>query len=101
MIRLTAPNPKAMLATLSHKTKARHLNPEQSKGVKTPIQGVFYCLTKMVAPLVHPSILVARSGQPQGWPAPLPGVENPLRVAAQNISTFGGGYQPSAKEQPL
>ena len=100
MNRLTLPKRKTILISLSQKTRVRHLNPV-SKGVKTPNQGVFYCLKKMVAPAVRPIILVARSGQPQGWPAPLPGVENPLRVAAQNISTFGGGYQPSVKEKPL
>ncbi len=97
---LTRPKHKAILNPLSEKTKARTLNPE-SKGVKTPIQGVFYCPEKMVAPMVRPSILVARIGPLRSGPVPLPGVENPLRVAAQNLSTFGGGYQPSVKEQPL
>lgn len=100
MIRLTAPNRKAMLATLSQKTKAGIGTPF-SKGVKTPIQGVFYCLTKMVAPMVRPSILVARGGQPQGWPAPLPGSSNPLRVAAQRLEPLSGGLYLQAKEQPL
>lgn len=100
MILLTAPNPKAMLAPLSQKTEAGIGTPLR-KGVKTPNQGVFYCLKKMVAPLVRPSILVARSGQPQGWPAPFPGSSNPLRVAAQSLEPLCGGYQTSEKEQPL
>lgn len=99
-INLTLLNCGANLDRLSKKTKVGICNPF-SKGVKTPIQGVFYCLTKMAAPSVRPSILVARSGQPQGWPAPLPGIANLLRVAARRFATFGGGYQPSAKEQPL
>lgn len=80
----------AMLCSLSQKTEAGHLNPS-SNGVKTPIRGVFYCLPKIITALVRPIVMVARSGPPKGGPAPLPGVENPLRVAAQNFSTFGGG----------
>ncbi len=101
MIRLTAPNRKAMLVMLSKKTEVGRGTPLVSKGVKTPIQGVFYCLKKMVAPAVRPIILVARSGQPKGRPDPLPGSSNPLRVAAQSVEPLCGGYQPSAKEQPL
>ncbi|ANE54774.1 hypothetical protein [Methylomonas sp. DH-1] len=99
-INLTHPQHKTILISLSQKTKVGIGTP-LSKGVKTPNQGVFYCLKKMVAPAVRPSILVARSGQPQGWPAPLPGSSNLLRVAAQSLEPLSGGYQPSVKEQPL
>jgi hypothetical protein len=56
-----------------------------SIGVKTPFYGVFYCPKKIVAPLVRVFVMVARSGQPKGWPAPIPGIANLLRVAAQMI----------------
>jgi hypothetical protein len=56
-----------------------------SIGVKTPSYGVFYCPKKIVAPLVRAFVMVARSGQPKGWPAPIPGIANLLRVAAQMI----------------
>lgn len=100
MNRLTRPKHKTILNPLSQKTKVGFRS-SLRKGVKTPNQGVFYCLKKMVAPSVRPSILVARSGQPQGWPAPFPGTANLLRVAARQFAAVGGGYQTSEKEQPL
>jgi hypothetical protein len=69
-----------------------------SNGAKTPIQGVFYCLKKIVTPLVRAFVMVARSGQPQGWPAPLPGSSNPLRVAAQSFKPLRGGLILQAME---
>jgi len=71
-----------------------------SNGVKTPIHGVFYCPKKIVAPLVRIFVMVARNGQPKGWPAPLPGSANLLRVAAQSFAPLVGGYS-SAMEQSL
>lgn len=94
-----------MLLTADNKVSPA-LNPVNN-GVITPIQGVFYCLKKMVASVARPIILVARIGKPKGLPvstkpfvAPLSGVENPLRVAAQNFSTFGGGLL-NTMESPL
>ncbi len=46
---------------------------------------------------VHSS-MVACSGQPQGWPVPIPGVENPLHVAANLFSTVCGGLYPTVLE---
>jgi hypothetical protein len=103
---LTSPKSKAILNLLSQKAKARQLNPENN-GAKTPIQGVFYCLKKINTSLVRAIVMVARSGQLKGWPVstrplavPLSGVENPLRVAAQKLSTFGGGLL-KTMESPL
>lgn len=97
MIQLTASNHSAMLNLLSQKTKAGIETPF-SNGVKTPIQGVFYCPKKIVTPLVRAFIMVARSGQPQGWPAPLPGSLNPLRVAARRLRPLRGGSYIQAME---
>jgi hypothetical protein len=63
-----------------------------SNGVKTPIHGVFYCLKKIVAAKIRAFVMVAHSGQPQGWPAPLPGSSNLLCAAAQRLKSTGGGY---------
>ena len=60
-------------------------------GVKTPHPGVFYCPQKIITPLVREFVMVARNGQPQGWPEPVPGSANPLRVAAQQFAPVGGG----------
>ncbi|WKJ91637.1 hypothetical protein QZJ86_05745 [Methylomonas montana] len=76
------------------------LNPE-SKGVKAPIQGVFYCPKKIVAPMVRAFVMVACIGPLSSGPEPLPGVENPMHVAAQRLSTFGGGLFILSKGQPL
>jgi len=73
----------------------------KSNGVKTPNHGVFYCPKKMVTPLVCAFVMVARSGQPKGWPAPLPGTANLLRVAAQQFAVVGGGLYLQAMEFPL
>lgn len=79
----------AMLFTAGN-TSARPINPEK-QGVNTPNHGVFYCPKKIVAPLVRAFVMVARSGLLKSGPKPCLGVDNPLRVAAQNPSTFGGG----------
>lgn len=59
--------------------------------VKTPLPGVFYCLKKIGTPLVRAFVMVARNGQPQGWPDPMPGSSNLLRVAAQSLEPLRGG----------
>ncbi|OAI22785.1 ash family protein [Methylomonas koyamae] len=70
----------------------------KSNGVKTPIQGVFYCPKKMITAFFRAFFMVARSGQPKGWPAPLPGTANLLRVAAQQFAVVGGGSYIQAME---
>jgi hypothetical protein len=85
---LTISPASAMLCPLSQKTEVGPINTLRSNGVKTPIHGVFYCPQKIITALVRPIVMVARSGLPKGGPAPLPGVDNPLRVAAQTLSTF-------------
>jgi len=74
----------------------------KSIGVKTPNHGVFLCLKKIVADKIRDfyPVMVACSGQPKGWPAPMPGTANLLHVAAQQFAVVGGGYQSSALELP-
>lgn len=86
---LTHRNYSTMLSTAGNKS-ARPINPEK-QGVKTPLQGVFYCPKKITAHFVRAIIMVARSGLLKSGPEPCPGVDNPLRATAQNLSTFGGG----------
>lgn len=98
-----------MTLTFSHRlsnllpsiSRSTEFSSSQSNGVKTPIQGVFYCLKKIAAPLVRAFVMVARSGQPKGWPAPLPGTANSLRVAAQRLAAVGSGLPNQAMESPL
>ncbi len=95
---LTSPKSKAILNLLSKNLKAIGISSPISNGVKTPIQGVFYCLKKTNTLLVRAFVMVARSGQPKGWPAPLPGTANLLRVAAQLLADVGGGSYIQAME---
>lgn len=83
--------------SINRSTRFRSL---KSNGVTTPNQGVFYCPKKTVTPLVRAFVMVARSGRPEGWPAPLPGTANLLRVAAQQFAVVGGGLHPQAMELP-
>lgn len=86
---LTAPHPAAILSPPVN-TPAGFRSSER-QGAKTPIQGVFYCQKKIVAPLVRILSMAARNGQPKGWPEPCPGTANLLRVAAQQFAVVGGG----------
>jgi len=66
MISLTVISAGAILKPLSKKTKARSQPEKQWR--QTPIQGVFYCPQKLITDLIRPFVLVARNGQPKGWP---------------------------------
>ncbi|WAR43730.1 ash family protein [Methylomonas rapida] len=107
MMLLTRRISSAILNTLSQKTKVGVSSP-RSNGVKTPIQGVFYCLKKIVTVKIRAFVMVARNGQPQGWPVstspfgdPLPGTANLLRVAAQQLADVGGGSYIQAMEPSI
>lgn len=84
---LTRQSSSAILSTAGNKSARTLLNPV-GKGVKTPIQGVFYCPKKILSVLCRAISMVARIGPLQSGPDPLPGVENPLRVAAQKTLNF-------------
>lgn len=93
---LTRQTGSAILSTAGN--KSARFSTRKCNGVKTPIQGVFYCHKKTTTAVVRAFFMVARIGPLKSGPAPLPGVENPLRVAAQNFSTFGGGSYIQAME---
>lgn len=106
MMLLTRRISSAILSTAGNKSAGfRSL---RSNGVKTPIQGVFYCLKKTHTLLVRAFVMVARDGQPKGWPVstspfgdPLPGTANLLRVAAQQFAVVGGGSYIQAMEPSI
>ena len=99
---LTAHSVKAMLYPLSQKTKAGIGTP-LSKGEKSPVIAlVFLCPSIIQAEFVRlKSIMVGCIGQPQGWPAPLPGSANPIQSASQRLAPMRGGYQPCKGETAM
>jgi len=86
---LTAQNNAAILSTAGN-SQPGILTPER-KGVKTPKNGVFLCLKKIVTAKIRALSMAARLGPLSSGPVPFPGGETPIRAAAQRFSPFGGG----------
>ena len=62
------PTPGAAILCASV-SRLAEFSSSKSNGVVTPTNGVFFRPKKIATPLVRVLSMVARSGQPQGWPA--------------------------------
>jgi hypothetical protein len=89
MISLTRQNRRAILSFAGN-SQPGNLTPER-KGVKTPNNGVFLCLKKIVTEIIRALTMAARLGPLSSGPVPFPGGETLIRAAAQRFSPFGGG----------